>query len=118
MGASSPCAIVIFGASGDLAKRKLIPALYELAREGLLNDATYLMGFSRSGMSDQQYRQESREAVEQYARTKPVDMTVWGKLEGRLHYFQGDYGSADAHERLARTLSELDEKYGNSEKNR
>ena len=118
MPASPPCAIVIFGASGDLAKRKLIPALYELAREGLLNDATYLMGFSRSPMSDEQYRKESREAVQQYARSKPVDMKVWGKLEARLHYFQGEYGSAEDHERLARIQSELDEKYGNHEKNR
>jgi glucose-6-phosphate 1-dehydrogenase len=67
------CAIVIFGASGDLAQRKLIPALYEMAREKLLNDHSYIVGFARSPMTDEQYRKESFDAVMKFARTKRVD---------------------------------------------
>ncbi|MEZ0267529.1 MAG: glucose-6-phosphate dehydrogenase, partial [Phycisphaerae bacterium] len=114
-----PCAIVIFGASGDLAQRKLIPAIYEMARENLLNENSYVVGFARSPMTDEQYRKESEEAVNKFARTKPVDAAVLRKVVDRLHYFQGeDYGSADAHQKLAEKLTELDTKYGNDEKNR
>ena len=56
MAAAPSCAIVIFGASGDLAKRKLIPAIYEMAREGLLDERSYVVGYSRSAMTDEQYR--------------------------------------------------------------
>ncbi|HYE18132.1 MAG TPA: glucose-6-phosphate dehydrogenase [Tepidisphaeraceae bacterium] len=114
-----PCAIVIFGASGDLAQRKLIPAIYEMARENLLNENSYVVGFARSPMTDEQYRKESEDAVNKFARTKPVDAAILRKVIERLHYFQGDdYGSADAHQKLAETLTALDTKYGNNEKNR
>jgi glucose-6-phosphate 1-dehydrogenase len=113
------CAIVIFGASGDLAQRKLIPALYEMAREKLLNDHSYIVGFARSPMTDEQYRKESFDAVMKFARTKPVDEAVLKSVVERMHYFQGsDYGSAEAHQKLSETLTQLDEKYGNQEKNR
>jgi glucose-6-phosphate 1-dehydrogenase len=118
MPTASPCAIVIFGASGDLAQRKLIPAIYEMAREKLLNDHSYIVGFARSPMSDEQYRKESYEAVTKFARTKPVDETILKALIARLHYFQGDYGSTEAHQKLSEFLTQQDEKYGNNEKNR
>ncbi len=113
-----PCALVIFGASGDLAKRKLIPAIYEMAREKLLSENTYIVGFARSPMTDDQYRAECRESVKKFGRTKPMGMALWEEIEKRIHYFQGDYGSADDHQRLSELLSQLDVKYGNNEKNR
>ncbi len=67
MATSTPCGIIIFGASGDLAKRKLIPALYELAREKLLDEKSYVLGYSRSEMTDEQFRADAREAVTKYA---------------------------------------------------
>jgi glucose-6-phosphate 1-dehydrogenase len=113
------CAIVIFGASGDLAQRKLIPAIYEMAREKLLNERTYVVGFARSPMSDDQYRKESSDAVMKFARTKPVDEVLLKNVISRMHYFRGeDYGSPDAHQKLSELLTHLDEKYGNTEKNR
>jgi glucose-6-phosphate 1-dehydrogenase len=102
------CAIVIFGASGDLARRKLIPAIYELAREKLLDDKSYVTGFSRSPMSDEQFRKTAREAVEKHARTKPIDEALWKSLEPRLCYAQADYGSAEDHARVAKQLEKLD----------
>src|SRR4051812_20609953 len=100
-----PCAIVIFGASGDLAKRKLIPALYELLHEKMLNPEKFaLVGFARTEMSDDDYRKECREAVEKFARTKPIDQNVLKQLESAAFYSHGDYGDASAHEKLARRL--------------
>ncbi|HEV2293134.1 MAG TPA: glucose-6-phosphate dehydrogenase [Tepidisphaeraceae bacterium] len=107
------CAIVIFGASGDLAKRKLIPAIYELAKEKLLHESSYVVGYSRSEMSDEQFRRVAREAVEKHARSKPIDEEVWKKLEPRFYYTRADYGSPEDHSRVAATLGRLDKKFGN-----
>jgi glucose-6-phosphate 1-dehydrogenase len=113
MPTAPPCAIVIFGASGDLAKRKLIPAVYEMAREKLLNDSTYVVGYSRSPMTDEQYRKEARQAVEKHARSKPVDEALWKKIEPRIYYTQAEYGSAEDQARVGATLARLDKKFGN-----
>ena len=104
------CAIVIFGASGDLARRKLIPAIYELAKENLLDEKSYVVGYSRSEMSDEQFRKSAREAVQKHARTD-FDEAVWKKLEPRFYYTQADYGSKDDHARVGATLGRLDEKF-------
>src|SRR5215469_15651436 len=112
MPTASPCALVIFGASGDLAKRKLIPAIYELARQKMLSDKFVLVGFSRSEISDDQYRQECREAVMKFARTKPVDEAIWKRIEDRISYVRGDYGSQDDFNRLHDALARQDQKFG------
>jgi len=107
-----PCALVIFGASGDLAKRKLIPAIYEMAREKLLPDQFALIGFGRSPMTDEAYRADCRAAVEKFARTKPVDLDLWKSYEPRISYVQGEYGSSESHTHLAKILDQHDEKFG------
>src|SRR5579864_9439244 len=111
MPSASPCALVIFGASGDLAKRKLIPAIYELARQKMLSDKFVLVGFSRSEMSDDQYRTECREAVQAFARTKPVDQAVWKRIEERTFYLRGDYGCSEDFNRLHDLLAKHDQKF-------
>src|SRR3954469_7296212 len=113
MPTAPPCAIVIFGASGDLAKRKLIPAIYEMALDKALSDSTYVVGYSRSPMTDEQYRKVAREAVQQHARSKPIDEGVWKKVEQRFFYSQSDYGSPEDHARLGITCGRLDKKFGN-----
>ena len=112
MPTAPPCAIVIFGASGDLAQRKLLPALYEMAREKLLDEKTYVVGYSRSPMTDEQYRKVAREAVQKHARTKPVDEALWKRIEERIYYTQADYGSAEDQARVGATLGRLDKKFG------
>lgn len=112
MASASPCCLVIFGASGDLAKRKLIPAIYEMAREKLLPEQFVLVGYARSPMSDEQYRAECRDAVQKFARTKPVDPEIWGRIEKNIAYVQGDYGSDDDHRRLDETLCRFDREKG------
>jgi glucose-6-phosphate 1-dehydrogenase len=108
-----PCVLVLYGASGDLAKRKLIPAVYEMAHEKLLPDGFALVGFARSEMSDEQYRAECRQALDKFARTKPVDEAVWKRLEKCFYYFQAsDYGSVDDHQRLGQVLQKIDHTHG------
>ena len=112
MPVASPCAVVIFGASGDLAKRKLIPAIYELARQKMLSEKFVLVGYSRSEMTDQEYRAECREAVQKFARTKPVDEAVLKRIENAIFYVRGDYGAEPDFKRLHDQLAKLDEKFG------
>ncbi len=107
------CAIVIFGASGDLAKRKLIPAIYEMAREKLFDEHSYVVGFSRSQRTDEEFRKECRQGLEEFSRTK-FDEALWKQLEGRLYYTAADYGSFDDHEKLSQQLDELDMRHGAS----
>src|SRR5829696_1657869 len=106
MQTASPCALVIFGASGDLAKRKLIPALYELAREKLLPQNFALIGFARTEMSDDDYRKECRESLQKFK--KELDPEALKRLEASIGYVAGDYGDAGAHERLIKKLNEVD----------
>jgi glucose-6-phosphate 1-dehydrogenase len=108
----NPCAIVIFGASGDLAKRKLLPALYELALQKLLDDKSYIIGFSRSQMTDEAFRAEAKDAISKYARTKPFDEKVWKALEPRLFYIAADYGADEGHAKLTAKMGELDKQFG------
>ena len=112
MPTAAPCALVIFGASGDLAKRKLIPAIYELAKEKFLPEKFALVGFSRSPMTDEAYRKECREAVQQFARTKPFDTAVWDRIEKNTTYIQGDYGSTEDHAKLSDQLGKIDQSTG------
>ena len=89
MPTAAACALVIFGASGDLAKRKLIPALYELARENLLPQQFALVGFARTEMSDDDYRRECREAVQKFARSKEFNPEAWKRIEQACYYVAG-----------------------------
>lgn len=110
---ATPCALVIFGASGDLAKRKLIPAIYELARQSLLPKDFVLVGFARTDKTDDEYRKECRDAIKQFARSKPVDDAVWQRVEQAVYYVHAhDYGDRAAHEKLAARLRELDAAHG------
>src|ERR1700683_4652051 len=72
-----PCAVVIFGANGDLTKRKLIPALYRLAYERRLTQSFPTIGNSRTAMSDDEYRAKMRESVKQFLEDSPFDENLW-----------------------------------------
>jgi glucose-6-phosphate 1-dehydrogenase len=85
-----PATIVIFGGSGDLSKRKLVPALYELDAEGQLPAGTCIVGYARTGESDETYRSEMKQAVAEFARKKPVDDAKWETFASRLYFLRGD----------------------------
>jgi glucose-6-phosphate 1-dehydrogenase len=83
------CAFVIFGISGDLAARKLMPALFTLHDEGALHAESQIIGYARSDFNDETLRQKMKEAVQKF--TKNFDATLWSQLESRLHYVRGGY---------------------------
>jgi len=107
-----PAIIVIFGASGDLTRRKLMPALYNLAREGLLPENAVVVGYARTAMTDEQFRSRLREGLERFSRVRPIRADAWDALAGRTFYRQGDYANAADHARLAEVLAGLDERFG------
>jgi glucose-6-phosphate 1-dehydrogenase len=108
----APSVFVIFGASGDLAKRKLFPALYNLAISRLLPPGTSILGFATSERSDEQFRQMMHEAVAQFSRRKPIDEAVWEDFASRLHYLSGKFEDPTNFARLREKLEELDKKNG------
>ncbi len=104
--------MVIFGASGDLTYRKLIPALYDLVADDLLPSEFAMIGFARKPKTNEQFRQEMRQAVEEFARCKPIDPTIWERFARALHYQQGDYHTPADYEVLCRRLEAIDKAHG------
>jgi len=100
-----PCSIVIFGASGDLTARKLIPALYHLYKDQQMPPAFRIIGFARREKTDDSWRTELRTALDQFSRTKPVDEAVWQKFAVNVHYCMGDITDAAAYQKLEKQLS-------------
>lgn len=104
--------LVIFGASGDLTQRKLIPGLYSLAHDGLLPPGQTIVGIARVEMSDDEFRASMREACEKHARTRPVDDAVWESFARGLFYVRGEFSDPEAYLRLRRRLDEFDRTRG------
>src|SRR5712675_1081459 len=100
-----PCSIIIFGASGDLTSRKLIPAFYHLYLDKQMPADFCIIGFARREKTDASWRQELREALDQFSRTKPVDEKVWQDFSQHISYCQGDITEAEAYAKLERQLS-------------
>ena len=99
-GREFPCVMVVFGASGDLTRRKLLPALYSLEAQGLLPDHFDVFGFSRSPKTDAGWREDAREAVEARLGAAALDDGVWSRFAQRLNYVAGPYGDAESYRRL------------------
>ena len=104
----SPQAIVIFGASGDLAKRKVLPALYNLSREGLLPDPCAIVGFSRSAWDDDGFREHARASIREFSRT-PLEDAAWTTFAAALSYVPGSIEDPAATTRLLEKLKQADE---------
>ncbi|WIM69792.1 glucose-6-phosphate dehydrogenase [Corynebacterium suedekumii] len=103
---AGPSGMVIFGVTGDLARRKLLPAIYDLANRGLLPAGFTLVGFGRRTWSKQDFEDYVREAVEAGARTKFREH-VWERLAEGAHFVEGNFDEA-GFDRLAATLAEMD----------
>jgi len=100
--------LVIFGASGDLTRRKLIPGLYNLACAGCMNPQFEVLGVGRTEMSSQEFRAKMREAVPQSSDTRNFNETQWKEFEQRLHYFAGDITDDQFYPRLRERLAEAE----------
>jgi glucose-6-phosphate 1-dehydrogenase len=111
---SVPAAIVIFGASGDLTRRKLVPALHSLACVGLLPPNTRVIGVARSPISDTAFRDRLYMGVDEYARikSKPGMCQLWAQSQDRYTYLQGSYDDPDTYRRLAELLAQFDAQFG------
>src|SRR6266404_6366233 len=101
----APCSIVIFGASGDLTARKLIPAFYHLHKEKQMPPDYRIIGFARREKTDGSWRQELRQALDHFSRTEPVDDQVWQDFSGHIYYCQGDITEAAAYPKLEKQLA-------------
>lgn len=106
------CVMVIFGASGDLTHRKLIPALYNLAVDGLLPRNFAVVGFARKPKTNESFREEQLETVKEHSRTKLEDNGKWAQFASMLHYCQGDYSTPEDYEKLDAVLSQIDTDHG------
>ncbi len=106
-----PCNVVIFGASGDLTFRKLIPALYNLVADGDLPAATNIVGFARREKTDETWRAELKETTAKCSRSGLKEQ-IWSSFEPRVFYERGEFGDAEAYRSLAKRLDELDAKTG------
>jgi glucose-6-phosphate 1-dehydrogenase len=102
-----PCIAVIFGANGDLTKRKLMPALYRLAYEGRLAPGFAVIGTSRTAMSDEQFRDHMRESVSKFLEDSPFDEEIWRSFAQGLFYLAGDVTDKSAFGKLAGRLAEV-----------
>ena len=106
-----PCAMVIFGATGDLTKRKLIPALYNLVNDELLPDAFAIVGIGRSPLSEEEFRQHMATDLREFA-TVDIDEAKLDWLLKRMHYVAGDLTDEATFHRLGETLAKVDSELG------
>jgi glucose-6-phosphate 1-dehydrogenase len=106
-----PQAIVIFGASGDLTQRKLLPAFYHLFLEGLLPEGFVIVGFARTEMDDDGFREYAHQAISSHG-AHPPDGQAWASFAKRLEYVTGEFSDPGARGHIVRNLREADERHG------
>jgi glucose-6-phosphate 1-dehydrogenase len=105
---TEPCTVVLFGASGDLAKRKVVPAMYDLAIHKLLGPRYAIVGFARTPMNDETFRKTLGEAAKSMSEVGPIDPQKWEQFASNLHYVSGEYGNPNDYAKLVQCLKELD----------
>ncbi|WP_407928985.1 glucose-6-phosphate dehydrogenase [Aestuariimicrobium ganziense] len=108
---AGPCVLVIFGVTGDLSRKKLMPAIYDLANRGLLPPGFGLVGFARRDWADQDFAKQVHDSVKENART-PFREEVWQQLLEGIRFVPGEFNDDNAFRTLKRTIQELDESRG------
>jgi glucose-6-phosphate 1-dehydrogenase len=104
---AKPCAIVIFGAAGDLTQRLLIPALYNLLRGNLLPKEFAIVGVARAPMSTEDFRTKMRQAIQEFA-TVEVSDQLWQTFEQKFYYLSGDFQDDHTYQQLETLLEQVD----------
>src|SRR5947209_2008605 len=105
---AGPCVMVVFGAAGDLTKRKLAPALYNLAKENLLSTNFAVVGVSIDELSEDVFREQ----ITQFLETEDHGSDAWRWFNERLDYERGDFADQHTYERLATRLTDIDAQFG------
>ena len=103
---AEPCVVVIFGATGDLTKRKLMPALCRLTDQGCL-ESVHILGVGRSPMSDEEFQAQVHQALEDSNKIDKLDEETWRKFSTRLHYMAGELDDGNTYQQIAARLEEL-----------
>src|ERR1700679_316636 len=106
-----PTVVVIFGASGDLTARKLIPAIYNLSVDNLLPADFHLIGYGRKEMSDDEFRKIAAKAVKDFSR-REMDDRVWEQVAANTTYVAGEYDKKDDFDKLAKAIAEIEKGVG------
>jgi glucose-6-phosphate 1-dehydrogenase len=109
---ADPCTVILFGASGDLAKRKVLPAMYDLTQYNALGERYAIVGFARTPMTNESFRSMAGEAAKTISEVGPIDPEKWNAFASNLYYSHGDYSDQNSYAELAKFLQTLD-----SEKN-
>lgn len=109
---AEPCTIVIFGATGDLTGRKLLPALYNLAQEGCLSKHTAVIGFARGAHTDNTFRKQMGEAIDQFGKKHSMDKGFWDEFKNKVFYHRADFEHPQGFENLQKLLLEIDRECG------
>src|SRR5215510_7457474 len=107
---SDPSVMVIFGAAGDLTKRKLIPALCNLAGDKLLSQQFAIVGFGYNDFTTESFRQKLSDDIKNFATSK-VDPKIWSWFQERIYYVRGDFADANAYQALKKQLAEIGSKH-------
>src|SRR5690242_10340741 len=108
--AGDPCIMVIFGAAGDLTRRKLIPALYNLAKADLLSRDFVVLGVAHNAMSDEDFRKKLSEDIRKYTGSD-IDSELWDWFTQRLYYLTGDFKDKNIYKQLQSNLEKLDKEH-------
>ena len=107
---ADPCIIVIFGAAGDLTKRLLMPAIYNLVYGKLLSENLAIVGFARAQMSSEDFRAKLSQEIEEFV--PDLDRETWDNLVGRIHYIAGNFDDPNAYQQLRDRLTDFDRQSG------
>jgi len=107
---AAPCVMVIFGATGDLTKRKLIPALCNLAPDNLLSKQFAIIGFAGNDFNTESFRKHLQEEIPKYSSTK-IDPAIWNWFAERIYYVKGDFEDAEAYKRLSQQIAQADKQH-------
>ncbi|HEV3156883.1 MAG TPA: glucose-6-phosphate dehydrogenase [Candidatus Baltobacteraceae bacterium] len=109
---NDPCSFVLFGASGDLARRMIYPAMYNMRLNDILPSTFSIIGFSRTKYSNDEFHTFVKSSIEEFSRSGPPNEPLWSEFAGRLSYVSGEFDEIEAFRRLADRLDENDEKLG------
>jgi glucose-6-phosphate 1-dehydrogenase len=108
---ADPCVMVLFGAAGDLTKRKLVPSLYNLLRNGLLSQQFAVIGFARNEFTHEEFRRQMAEAIRSFG-TGKVDPALFETLDKHFYYVTGEFGDPHAYKRLKETIGQVEKECG------
>ncbi|MCH9030216.1 MAG: hypothetical protein IH819_11560 [Bacteroidetes bacterium] len=101
-----PCVITIFGATGDLMNRKLLPALYKLEFENLLHKESKIIAFARREKRDDEFRKEALKAIKKFSKSK-IDNKIWKKLENKIFYHQSEFQDIKGYLRFKKLIKKI-----------